>query len=103
MLDEPASALDALAEREVYRQFLNLSAGKTVLLISHRLGSARLADRIIFLRDGQIVEMGTHTELVATGGLYADLYAMQAEWYREKAPDDMGRRLDPAVARTGGA
>jgi ATP-binding cassette subfamily B protein len=83
VLDEPASALDALAEREVYRQFLAVSAGKTVLLISHRLGSARLADRILFLEEGRIVEEGTHDALVATGGPYATLYAMQAEWYRE--------------------
>jgi ATP-binding cassette subfamily B protein len=84
VLDEPASALDALAELEVYRQFLSLSAGKTVLLISHRLGSARLADRIVFLQHGQIVQFGSHDELLASGGPYAELYALQAEWYRER-------------------
>ena len=83
VLDEPASALDALAELEVYRQFLSLAAGKTVVLISHRLGSARLADRIVFLRDGRIAQVGTHAELVATGGPYAQLYALQAEWYQD--------------------
>jgi ATP-binding cassette, subfamily B, bacterial len=83
VLDEPASALDALAEREVYRQFLAVSAGKSVLLISHRLGSARLADRILFLHEGRIVEEGTHDALIAAAGRYAALYAMQAEWYRE--------------------
>ena len=82
VLDEPASALDALAELEVYRQFLELSEGKTVLLISHRLGSARLADRIVFLQRGKIVEQGTHDELIVSGGPYAELYQMQAEWYR---------------------
>ena len=82
VLDEPASALDALAELEVYRRFLVLSEGKTVLLISHRLGSARLADRIVFLHRGVIVEQGTHEELIASGGPYAELYRMQAEWYR---------------------
>ena len=82
VLDEPASALDALAELEVYRRFLVLSEGKTVLLISHRLGSARLADRIVFLHRGVIVEQGTHEELIASGGPYAELYQMQAEWYR---------------------
>ena len=82
VLDEPTSALDPLAEVEVYRQFLELSLDKTVLLISHRLGSARLANRVVFLKEGQIVEEGTHDELVAVGGTYAELFEMQAEWYR---------------------
>ena len=82
VLDEPTSALDALAEVEVYRQFLDLSSDKSVLLISHRLGSARLADRVVFLSDGEIVEQGTHDELVQAGGAYSELFAMQAEWYR---------------------
>ena len=67
---------------EVYRQFLDLSEGKTVVLVSHRLGSARLADRVVLLDEGRIVEQGTHDELVESGGRYAELYEMQAEWYR---------------------
>jgi ATP-binding cassette subfamily B protein len=82
VLDEPASALDALAELEVYRQFVKLSQGKAVLLISHRLGSARLADRILFLQQGRIVQEGTHDELMAAGGPYAELYGLQAKWYQ---------------------
>ncbi len=82
VLDEPTSALDALAEVEVYRQFLDLSNDKAVLLISHRLGSARLADRVVFLSDGEIAEQGAHDELVAAGGAYSELFAMQAEWYK---------------------
>ena len=82
VLDEPTSALDALAEVEVYRQFLELSSNKTVLLVSHRLGSARLADRVVFLKDGEVAEEGTHDELVRAGGSYSELFAMQAEWYR---------------------
>jgi len=81
VLDEPASALDALAELEVYRQFLELSQGKTVLLISHRLGSARLADRIIFLEGGRIVEDGSHAELMALNKRYAAMYSIQSGWY----------------------
>ena len=82
VLDEPTSALDAIAEREVYQNFLTLSAGKLVLLISHRLGSARLVDRVVFLQQGNIIEEGTHDELVKRGGPYSELYRMQAEWYR---------------------
>jgi ATP-binding cassette subfamily B protein len=83
VLDEPAASLDALAEQEVYRQFSEVSEGKSMLLISHRLGSARLADRIVFLERGRVVQVGSHEELIARGGPYAELYGLQAEWYRE--------------------
>ncbi|MEW6733923.1 MAG: ABC transporter ATP-binding protein, partial [Acidobacteriota bacterium] len=83
VLDEPASALDAMAELEIYRQFLQLSQGKTVLFISHRLGSARMADRILFLQQGRIVQQGTHEELITSSGPYAELYNSQASWYKE--------------------
>jgi ATP-binding cassette, subfamily B, bacterial len=81
VLDEPTAALDARAEVEVYRQFRDVSAGKTVLLISHRLGSARLADRILVLDGGRVVEEGTHAALMQNGGLYARMLGIQSQWY----------------------
>ena len=82
ILDEPTAALDPMAEAEVYRQFGDLLAGRTALLISHRLGSARMADRILVLKDGCIVEEGHHDDLVAKGGVYAAMWEEQASWYR---------------------
>ena len=82
ILDEPASALDAKAEAAVYEHFARMAEASTVLLISHRLGSCRIADRILVLRAGALVEQGTHTELLAVGGEYAALYRLQAAWYR---------------------
>ena len=81
VLDEPTASLDARAEVAVYRQFREASKGRTALLISHRLGSARLADRIVVLDGGRITEEGTHDELMRRGGLYARMLGMQAEWY----------------------
>ena len=82
VLDEPASALDAKAEAEVYRHFARMAEARTVVLISHRLGSCRLAGRILVLRDGRLAEQGSHEQLVSSGGTYAELYRMQAAWYR---------------------
>lgn len=82
VLDEPASALDAKAEADVYKHFARLAAGHTALLISHRLGSCRMADRILVLKGGSLVEEGTHQELMAQDGEYAAMYRAQAAWYR---------------------
>ena len=82
ILDEPAAALDAVAEAELYQQFAELLGGRTALLISHRLGSARMADRILVLQRGRIVEEGRHDELVAAQGVYAAMWEEQASWYR---------------------
>lgn len=81
VLDEPTAALDPKAEVEIYRQFRDASEGKTVLLISHRLGSARLADRILVLEAGCLAEQGPHAELMKGSGLYARMFATQAQWY----------------------
>jgi len=82
ILDEPTAALDPKAEAEVYRQFGEMTRGRTAILISHRLGSARLADRIVVLKAGRIVEIGTHEELLARGGEYAGFFSLQAQWYQ---------------------
>jgi ATP-binding cassette subfamily B protein len=82
VLDEPTAALDPQAELEVFQQFRALAAGRTAFFISHRLGAARLADRILVLKHGELVEVGQHDELVTRGGEYAALFEAQAQWYR---------------------
>ena len=82
ILDEPASALDARAEAEVYDHFAQIAEDRTVLLISHRLGSCRLAHRTLVLRNGQLVEEGNHRALMAMNGEYAEMYRNQAQWYQ---------------------
>jgi ATP-binding cassette subfamily B protein len=82
ILDEPTSALDARAEFEVFRRFADLVRGRMALIISHRFSTVRMADRILVLDSGRVVEEGPHEDLVARGGLYADLFALQAEGYR---------------------
>ena len=82
ILDEPTAALDARAEYEVFVRFNELMAGRMAIVISHRFSTVRMADRIIVLTQGEIVEEGTHEELVARGGLYAELFQMQAAGYR---------------------
>ena len=81
VLDEPTANLDARAEAEVFQQYALIAQGKTSLFISHRLGTARSADRIIVLRQGELVEDGHHDELVAQGGEYARMFELQKSWY----------------------
>jgi ATP-binding cassette subfamily B protein len=82
ILDEPTAALDARAEFEVFQRFKELSRGKTAVLISHRFSSVRMADRIVVLADGRVEATGTHDELLAQGGRYAELFELQAAGYR---------------------
>jgi len=82
VLDEPTSALDAQAEHEVFTRFRLLTEGKTAVFISHRFSTVRLADRIFVIENGSIIESGSHYELVALNGRYADLFNLQAEAYR---------------------
>jgi ATP-binding cassette subfamily B protein len=82
ILDEPTAALDAQAEYELFQRFRELAAGRTVLLISHRFSTVRMADRILVLEGGRIIEDGSHEELLALGARYAMLFEMQAGRYR---------------------
>jgi ATP-binding cassette subfamily B protein len=82
ILDEPTAALDARSEFEVFRRFSELTAGKTALFISHRFSTVRMADRIVVLDNGSIVEEGSHDQLASLGGRYAEMFEMQASSYR---------------------
>jgi ATP-binding cassette, subfamily B, bacterial len=81
ILDEPTAALDARAEHEVFIRFAELTQGKSAVLISHRFSTVRMADRILFLEYGQLLELGTHAELMEKGGKYAELFSLQAKGY----------------------
>jgi ABC-type multidrug transport system fused ATPase/permease subunit len=83
ILDEPTAALDPRAEYEIYTRFFEMVANKTSVFISHRLSSTRFCDRIIVLKKGEIVENGSHDELLARQGYYAELFNMQAQFYTD--------------------
>ena len=82
ILDEPTAALDARAEHEVFHRFVELTIDKCAILISHRFSTVRMADRIVVIREGKLLEHGTHEELLVAGGLYSELFRLQASGYR---------------------
>jgi ATP-binding cassette, subfamily B, bacterial len=82
ILDEPTASLDARAEYEVFLRFAELTQGRMAVLISHRFSTVRMAERILVLQGGELVDQGTHADLVARGGLYAELFSLQAAGYR---------------------
>jgi len=83
ILDEPAASLSPMTESRLYRRFAEITKAKTSLLISHRLGSTKLSDMLFVLDNGVIAETGTHNELMAANGIYADMFKSQRSWYDE--------------------
>lgn len=88
LLDEPTAALDPIAEQEMYLSYAEFSKGRSSVFISHRLASTRFCDRIILIADGGIAEEGTHAELMALGGKYAELFEMQSSYYKKEINKD---------------
>lgn len=84
ILDEPTAAIDPIKETELYNKFKEISKGKTAVIVTHRLGSTKIADRIVVLKEGRIAEIGTHDQLISKNGVYAKMYAGQAKWYAIK-------------------
>jgi ATP-binding cassette subfamily B protein len=83
ILDEPTASLDPLSESNLYSQFEKIIDGKTSIFISHRLGSIKLADEIIVFEEGELVEQGSHAELICREGIYCELYKSQMSWYQK--------------------
>ena len=82
ILDEPTASLDARSEYEVFCRFAELTAGRMALLISHRFSTVRMADRILVLENGSILEQGTHDQLMHLNARYAEMFELQAAGYR---------------------
>ena len=82
ILDEPTAALDAFAERDVFSRFAELTSDRTAIFISHRFSTVRMADHILVLQQGELVEQGRHEQLLAQDGRYAQMFNTQAKQYR---------------------
>ena len=85
VMDEPSSALDPMSEYELNQTILSYSKNKTVIFISHRLSTTRIADRILMFDQGRLIEQGSHEELMKQGGKYAQMFLLQAEKYTAKS------------------
>ncbi|MDR3147082.1 MAG: ABC transporter ATP-binding protein/permease [Treponema sp.] len=82
VLDEPTAAIDPIEESKIYNRFAEIARDRTAVIVTHRMGSVRLADRILVMKEGRLVESGTHGELVKAGGEYSRLFKAQEQWYR---------------------
>ena len=85
ILDEPTAALDPIAESNIYKMFGKISEGLTTIFITHRLGAAKLADKIVVLSEGKVAELGNHDSLISQNGIYASMYNSQKSWYEQEA------------------
>ncbi|MEG1870704.1 MAG: ABC transporter ATP-binding protein, partial [Peptostreptococcaceae bacterium] len=81
VLDEPTAAIDPIEETKIYKKFKEMAEDKTAIIVTHRLGSAKIADRIVVMDKGEIVQVGTHEELISTEGKYSEMYEAQSKWY----------------------
>lgn len=88
ILDEPTAALDALAEKDMYEEYKEITKDTSALFISHRLASTRFCDNIVFLENGEIIEQGTHEQLMKLNGKYAEMFDVQAKYYKEEEQDE---------------
>ncbi len=90
LLDEPTSQLDPVAESQLYREFADMANGKTAVFITHRLASTMITDRILVIQHGIVTQEGTHEQLMAAGGLYAEMFEAQKHWYRQPSREWSG-------------
>jgi ATP-binding cassette subfamily B protein len=81
LLDEPTAAIDPYEETRIYNRFAEISKDKSAIIVTHRLGAAKIADRIVVMKDGEIEEIGTHDELIQARKEYTRLYTYQEQWY----------------------
>ncbi len=98
VLDEPTAALDALAEYNLYKSFDEIIGNKSAVYISHRLSSTRFCDSIAMFKAGELIEQGTHEELLAKGGAYAEMFEIQAQYYKNENSDDTELREEAALS-----
>ncbi len=103
LLDEPTAALDPISESKLYEEFGEISKNRTTIFISHRLGSIKLSDHIFLLKDGCVKEQGSHEELMAFHGIYANMYETQQSWYNEEKDGDAGIKTEETTEGSGGA